>query len=292
MIAPKLLATAILVFGLTGCGGSGDTTTTAAPPEDIPSVPQSTSVPTTVTSPPAPESTIPTTTPTTATIAETTTTAATTTTASPTVVDLAPGLFCRDLNAAGFGYSDAVAYWVSEGEPDRMDADHNGIPCETVYSETDILAFWGDPLPTTTTMAGARRYFLPREPWEYPDSVPSGSGTYGSGCRPGTTALPDGMWFGFLAGYGPSEIDFDLACIYVPGPDDEGGAAIRNDNPRIRTIVIDRAIPVHFVLGGWVNGVEPYERWLHRGCYDLTCPVWLYVNEGAVTAIAEHFLTG
>lgn len=287
MIAPRVLATAILVFGLTGCGGSGDTTTTTAPPNDSPSAPQSTSVPPTVTTPATPPSTVPTTT----TIATTTTTA-TTTTAPPTIVDLAPGLFCRDLNAAGYGYSDAIAYWVSEGQPDRMDADHNGIPCETVYSETDILAFWGDPLPTTTTMAGATRYFLPREPWEYPDSVPPGSGTYGSGCRPGTTALPDGMWFGFLGERGPSAIVFDLACIHVPGPDDEGGAAIRNDNPQMRTIAMDPTIPVHFVLGGWVNGVETYERWLHRGCYDPTCPVWLYVNNGAVTAVAEHFLTG
>ena len=130
MIAPRVPATAILIFGLTGCGGSGDTTTTTAPPNDSPSAPQSTSVPPTVTTPATPPSTVPTTT----TIATTTTTTTTTTTAPRTVADLVPGLFCRDLNAAGFGYPDAVAYWVSEGEPDRMDADHNGIPCETVYS--------------------------------------------------------------------------------------------------------------------------------------------------------------
>ena len=40
-----------------------------------------------------------------------------------------------------------------------MDADRNGIPCETVYSGADVLAFWGDALPTTTvpsslTLAG------------------------------------------------------------------------------------------------------------------------------------------
>jgi hypothetical protein len=101
------------------------------------------------------------------------------------------------------------------------------------------------------------------------------------------------MWFGFLADYDPSEISFDLACVYVPGPNDEGGAAIRNNNPRIRTIgVAPTTMPVHFVVGGWVSGVEPYERWTTRGCYDLTCPVWLYVNDGTVTALAEHFLTG
>jgi hypothetical protein len=207
-------------------------------------------------------------------------------------MDLAPGLFCRDVAAAGFGYSDAVTYWVREGEPDRMDADRNGIPCETVYPESDVLAFWGDPLPTTTGPRVAVRYFAPDDPWEYPEPWPPGSDTYGSGCSPGTTVLPNGMWFGFLADYGPSGIAFDLACIFVPGPDEEGGAPIQNDNPRIREITIDPTIPVHFVFDGWVNGVEPYERWITRGCYDATCPVWLYVNSGAVTAMAEHFLTG
>ena len=28
-----------------------------------------------------------------------------------------------------------------------MDADRNGIPCETVYSASDVVAYWGDRLP-------------------------------------------------------------------------------------------------------------------------------------------------
>lgn len=279
MIVPKVLVTAILIVGLTGCGGSDDTAPSTAPATD--SLPAGE---------PTSGSTLAATTSTSTSIASTTT-AAPTTTARTTVEDLAPGLLCRDLDFAGHSYSDAIAYWVSEGEPERMDADRNGIPCETVYSESDVVAFWGDPLPTSS-IPSVSRYFLPDEPWVYPDPWPPGSDTYGSGCSPGTTSLSDGMWFGFLADRGPSEISFDLACIYVPGPDDEGGAAIRNDNPRIRTIGIDPTITVHYVIGGWVNGVEPYERWTTHGCYDLTCPVWLYVNNGAVTAIAEHFLTG
>jgi len=66
--------------------------------------------------------------------------------------ELAAGLFCRDLDAAGYEYEDAVAYWTREGSPDRMDADRNGIPCESVYPDDDVLAFWGDPLATTTTV--------------------------------------------------------------------------------------------------------------------------------------------
>lgn len=50
-----------------------------------------------------------------------------------TTTALAGGLFCRDLQAAGHSLDEALAYWVREGRPARMDADGNGIPCETVY---------------------------------------------------------------------------------------------------------------------------------------------------------------
>jgi hypothetical protein len=55
---------------------------------------------------------------------------------------LAGGLFCRDLMAMGYTYTEAVIYWWLEGVPDRMDADRNGIPCETVYPRGDVLTFW------------------------------------------------------------------------------------------------------------------------------------------------------
>ncbi len=53
------------------------------------------------------------------------------------------GLFCRDLEAAGFDFAQAVAYWLTEGAPERMDADKNGIPCETVYPTAEIEALLG-----------------------------------------------------------------------------------------------------------------------------------------------------
>jgi hypothetical protein len=52
------------------------------------------------------------------------------------------GLFCRDLAALGYDYVDAVAYWIRHGQPDRMDADGNGVPCETVYPESAVGDFW------------------------------------------------------------------------------------------------------------------------------------------------------
>lgn len=58
---------------------------------------------------------------------------------------LGGGLFCKDLRAAGHSYAQAVDYWYAEGAPDRMDADLNGIPCETVYPAADVQARWSPP---------------------------------------------------------------------------------------------------------------------------------------------------
>jgi Excalibur calcium-binding domain len=63
-------------------------------------------------------------------------------------VGLPPNLFCRDVKARGRNYEDAVNYYMNEGRPARMDKDGNGIPCETVYSETEVrdyLAAYGQP---------------------------------------------------------------------------------------------------------------------------------------------------
>ncbi len=48
------------------------------------------------------------------------------------------GKFCRDLVPLSFSYGDAYAYWEWDGRPDRMDADRNGIPCETVYPADEV----------------------------------------------------------------------------------------------------------------------------------------------------------
>ena len=51
------------------------------------------------------------------------------------ITGLEAGLLCRDVAGLGFGFSEAVVYWITEGAPARMDADGNGIPCETVFPE-------------------------------------------------------------------------------------------------------------------------------------------------------------
>ena len=55
-------------------------------------------------------------------------------------VPFASGLLCRDL-VGRVDYERAVKYWLQEGSPPRMDADGNGVPCETVYPE-HLIADW------------------------------------------------------------------------------------------------------------------------------------------------------
>src|SRR5687768_12508103 len=56
------------------------------------------------------------------------------------------GKFCRDLKEAGAPYFYAVMYWFAEDRPGRMDADSDGIPCETVYRATAIDRIWKNRL--------------------------------------------------------------------------------------------------------------------------------------------------
>ena len=115
--------------------------------------------------------------------ASTTTTAATptTTTTPPTAPPTGPGdvteqpagLFCRDLKAKGYSYSAAVDYWRFNGQPDRMDADKNGIPCETVYPRSDVIAYWGDNASDTYdgVPAGLFCKDLAARGFTYPEAV-------------------------------------------------------------------------------------------------------------------------
>lgn len=49
------------------------------------------------------------------------------------------GLRCAELKALGLGPKQAVDYWFASGAPALMDADLNGVPCETVW--TDVARY-------------------------------------------------------------------------------------------------------------------------------------------------------
>jgi hypothetical protein len=131
-IALAVLATLTAVAVIGGAfllGRSGDDPTPSTTSADVSST-TTTTVATTTTQEP-----VTTTTP---------TTAAPPPSAAPIgdVRQEAPGLFCRDLEARGYSYSAAVDYWRINGQPNQMDADKNGIPCETVYPRADVIAYW------------------------------------------------------------------------------------------------------------------------------------------------------
>jgi hypothetical protein len=199
------------------------------------------------------------------------------------------------LAADGYSYEEAVQYWLVDGSPNRMDADRNGIPCETVYDRGAVLAYWGDPLPTTTTKPGGP--YVVGEPTYEPTSLPGSRGAYGSGCTPGTSTLPDGVWFGFTADASPTQISFDLAC-YRPYPEAEGGADFTNSNPRLRNIKVATDALAYQVVGyaglEWV--AMPYRAFLEAPNDDILCFVeypcdaaWLYINGGVVTEYVQLF---
>jgi hypothetical protein len=58
------------------------------------------------------------------------------------VRELPVGLLCRDLKQRGYSYVAAVGYWKAQGQPNRMDADRNGIPCEPEYSRAEVGKYW------------------------------------------------------------------------------------------------------------------------------------------------------
>ena len=84
---------------------------------------------------------------TTASAAPNTTLSTTSTTSLAPIDRLDSDLSCRELAALGYSYVDAIRYWEREGVPDRMDADWDGIPCETAWPHDDVATFWGEPLP-------------------------------------------------------------------------------------------------------------------------------------------------
>lgn len=53
------------------------------------------------------------------------------------ITGLPSGLLCQDLRDRGYNYWDAYDYWSYHGEPSNMDADSNGIPCETVWTPAE-----------------------------------------------------------------------------------------------------------------------------------------------------------
>ncbi len=159
-VLATLLVVGVVAVVLTRGGGDGDEPTASSTAPTI-TAPPSTSTSTTTTS--------------TTTTSTTTTTTAPPATSAPVgdVLAQPAGLLCRDLEGRGFSYSAAVDYWRHHGQPNRMDADRNGIPCETVYPRGDVIAYWGATPETeyNSVPAGLKCADLAARGFSYPEAV-------------------------------------------------------------------------------------------------------------------------
>jgi hypothetical protein len=136
-------------------------------------------------------------------------------------------------------------------------------------------------------------------------------GAAGSGCLADEGPLEDGVWFGIVAAWDDSGIDLDPACFFTgegaareaaargdesPPPND---FFIVNDSKAVRRIPVDgaaKAVRVtHDSSGGIATEFTDFADLVaNPGTYMMCpgefCPVWLYVNDGAVTEVAMQYL--
>ena len=140
-----------------------------------------------------------------------------------------------------------------------------------------------------------------------PEALAGSDGAAGSGCAPGPGPLPAGIWFGFLAERDGSTIGFDLACFYFgdiawekaaeEGQTAENDYWIVNDNPTLRDVPVAADATIWTITGDATQGLQPldFASWTgaestYTPCPGTSCVVWLYVNGGEATEIAEQFL--
>jgi hypothetical protein len=212
--------------------------------------------------------------------------------------------FCRELAEEGgalfsVGYTGAVAYWFLEGRPERMDADLDGVPCETVFPHDELAAFWsGLPEESALDDPGDARDF------GYMTEV----------AADGSAITID--FAEFLSGEAAVAAAREAGAI---GPDEDlpNDYFISNVNPELRTFVVDPDATVEligfFLEGGRLEtiGVTPaqwaglYNRvaecaedcavgeiglagWQWYGIGAL--PYWILVEDEVVVSIEEQYL--
>lgn len=177
-----------------------------------------------------------------------------------------------------------VASCGSGSEPSTTE---NATPAVTTIS-TIAETTTTRPEPTTTTTASGR--WTVAELGRNPTRSLGPTTALGSGCSPGSDALPDGVWFGWLGALDDDAIAFDLACLW-PGRLEP---AASNDAPRVRMVDVDDDALVYLT-----DQPVAYTAWAAEGDGATTAaanapglpdtlPFWVFVNDGAVTEIAQH----
>lgn len=209
------------------------------------------------------------------------------------------GQFCRDLIASESdlsSYFGAVMYWFLEGRPDRMDADRDGIPCETVFPLWDIASFWhGSPLEETT---GIHFGYIT-------DLATRGSG------------YDLTIDYAYFLGGMEANLAAEAAGEIAPGEGVPNDYYIVNENPLLRTFALASEIQV--LLQGYRDNIEVIATdpalWMElieevvrcdaagwpEDCADLGgddwrwfgggyLPYWIQVDGDTVVRIEEQYL--
>jgi hypothetical protein len=179
----------------------------------------------------------------------------------------------------------------------------------TEITTTTIDATTTTTAPTTTTTAPAIVYEVDEDSF-FPPPLPGSREAHGSGCVVPTDAvtLPDGIWFGYAEGIGSGRVDLDLACFFTGAAAAEAAAEDGEDGFDLDFYIrnkVDRTYPVPFsdtarvwyidLLAEWPPPAEiPLGAWPHPdsflACPSDWCSVWIYVNQGMVTAVVEQYL--
>jgi hypothetical protein len=172
----------------------------------------------------------------------------------------------------------------------------------TTVAPTTTMATTSTAAPTTTVV-----YAVGAPELVPPEALAGSDGAAGSGCAPGAGSLPAGIWFGFLVERDGSTVGFDLACFYFgdiawekaaeEGQTAENDYWIVNDNPTLRDVPVAAQATIWTITGDATQGLQPldFASWTgaestYTSCPGTACVMWLYVNAGEATEIAEQFL--
>lgn len=161
------------------------------------------------------------------------------------------------------------------------------------------------PAPTAAGTAGAPRPGSKTPGSTSTTTVDLGAAAGGSGCAPGSTALPDGVWFGFVSEPTGTGFSLDVACWFVGLPAAQAAAEdgeespppndfyIRNDNPRRRPVAVAGETQATWTrdTGDPTTEVRTtYSEWLENRAPGIPFGVWVEVQGGVAVQIVEQWV--
>jgi len=196
------------------------------------------------------------------------------------------------------------------GEGGAVPTTPSTAPPTTTVAATTTTATTSVPTTvtvTTTSAPAAQPYRIETPSLGPPPVLPQSEGPNGSGCIPGSnTAIPDGVWFGFVLVTSGTEVTFDMACWFwgdlaeseaiKDGQEALNNYYIRNQNPLTFAVPIGVGATMYWLdtsSGNFVPEPMPMAAWPGPDeawpCPGDLCGVWLYINDGVITEAIEQY---